>query len=333
MANMFGVDFGTLNLKIYNRNTNEIHMIRDTVATVNNSEIYAWGDTAYEMYEKSPERIQVSFPVRRGVIADYNNLQNMLMACLEKTCKGRLKGSDFIVAVPPDITEVEKKAFFDLLYKSKIRPKNVLLVDKPLADAVGLGMNVMRPNGVMIVDFGADTTEISVISLGGLVLSDLLHYGSSRLDDSIISYIRKNENMLIGKRTAASLKEKLGCAFEPKGKEVKTAIGLNVVTGLPAQMEISSSQIYAAIKGNIETLCNDIRAVLEKTPPELAKDVVRNGIYLAGGGSKLARLDQLIADHAGIQVNTVQDPEKCAARGLGGIIAEKEYHKLAFSMR
>ncbi len=333
MANMFGIDFGTLNMKIYNRNTNEIHMIKNTIATVGKDEIYAWGDSAYEMYEKSPDRITVSFPVRRGVIADYNNLQNMLMACLEKICRGRLKGSDFIVSVPPDITEVEKKAFFDLLYKSKVRPRNVLLVDKPLADAVGLGMNVLRPNGVMIVDFGSDTTEISVISLGGLVISDLLHYGSSRLDDSIISYIRKNENLMIGSRTAAMLKEKLGCAFEPKGKEVCNIIGLNVVTGLPVQMEITNSQIYQAVKGNIESLCSDIKAVLEKTPPELAKDVVRNGIYLAGGGSRLTRLDQLIADQAGIQVNTVQDPEKCAARGLGGIIASKEYHKLAYSLK
>ena len=138
------------------------------------------------MYEKAPEAINVIFPVSNGVIADYNLLQRMILDFLESKMKARIKNAEVVVAVPTDITDVEKRAFYEVFYKSKVRPKNVLLCEKPIADAVGLGIDVNEPTGVMIVDMGADTTEISVISLGGLVLSDLLHFGGNRVDEGII---------------------------------------------------------------------------------------------------------------------------------------------------
>ena len=202
MANIYGVDLGTCNLKIFNKHTNKIIKEKNTISIINKNHLYAYGDNAYAMYEKAPENIQVSFPVVGGVIADYNNMQTMIQEILEKNSKGHVKGSDFIVAVPTDITEVEKKAFYDLFYKSKMKPRTVQLCDKPIADAVGLGLDVNEPTGVMIVDIGADTTEISVISLSGLVLSDLLHFGGNRLDESIISYIKKTYNLVIGQKTA-----------------------------------------------------------------------------------------------------------------------------------
>ena len=168
--NVYGIDLGTCNMKVYCKATNKILNEKNTIALVNKDQIYAYGDHAYAMYEKAPEAIQVTFPVVGGVIADFNNLQSMIQIFLEKSTKGKLRGAEFIVAVPTDITEVEKKAFFDMFYKSKIKPKNVLLCEKPIADAVGLGLDVNQPTGIMIVDIGADTTEISVISLGGLVL-------------------------------------------------------------------------------------------------------------------------------------------------------------------
>ena len=166
--NVYGIDLGTCNMKIYCKSSNKILNEKNTIALINKDQIYAYGDNAYAMYEKAPETIQVTFPVAGGVIADFNNLQSMLQIYLEKHAKGKLRGAEFIVAVPTDITELEKKAFYDMFYKSRLKPKTVLLCAKPIADAVGLGLDVNQPTGIMIVDIGADTTEISVISLGGL---------------------------------------------------------------------------------------------------------------------------------------------------------------------
>ena len=192
--NVYGIDLGTCNFKVFCKSTGKILQEKNTIAVINKNQIYAYGDAAYAMYEKAPESIQVTFPVVNGVIADFNFLQNVLYEYLEEKNKGKMKGAEFIVAVPTDITDVEKRAFYELFYKSKFKPKNVLLCEKPIADAVGLGLDVNEPTGVMVVDMGADTTEISVISLGGLVLSDLLHFGGNRIDESIISYMRK-ENL------------------------------------------------------------------------------------------------------------------------------------------
>ena len=188
--NIYCIDLGTCNIKVFCKSTGKILNEKNTIAIVNKNQLYAYGDAAYAMYEKAPETIHVTFPIMNGVIADFNNVQNMIFDFLESRAKGKIHGAEFIVAVPTDITEVEKKAFFDLFYKSKAKPRNVLLCEKPIADAVGLGLDVNEPTGIMIVDIGADTTEISVISLGGLVLSDLLHFGGNRIDESIISHIR-----------------------------------------------------------------------------------------------------------------------------------------------
>jgi rod shape-determining protein MreB len=333
MANMFGVDLGTMNLKVYNRHNKTITKTKNTISLINKKQIYAFGDEAYEMYEKAPENIEVTFPIVNGVIADFNNMQNMILAYLETISKGRVKGSDFIVAVPTDITEVEKKAFFDLFYRSKAKPKNVLLCEKPIADAVGLGLNSTEPTGIMIVDIGSATTEISVVSLGGMVLSELLHYGGNRLDESISSYIRRNDNLVIGQKSAKLLKEKIGSALPEEEETTYRIVGLNVVSGLPMEMEISSKIIYESIKDTLDSICSAVKRILEKTPPELAKDVVKSGIYITGGSSQLKDFDKLIADVTGIQVNTCENPKECVVRGLSTIIAEPGYHKLAYTMK
>ena len=294
--------------------------------------MYAYGDEAYAMYEKAPESINVVFPLASGVIADYNFLQTMIFEFIEKRMKGKTKNAEFLVAVPTDITDVEKRAFFELFYKSKSRPKNVMLCEKPLADAVGLGLDVNEPTGVMIVDMGADTIEISVISLGGLVLSDLMHFGSNRLDESIISYIRREFNLVIGKKTAMALKEQLGSGL-PGRNETMVVVGLDVVSGLPVEREISAEIVYEATKANLESICTSIKMILEKTPPELAKDIIHAGIYITGGGSKIQNLDQLFTEITNIKVNTCDNPEETAVRGLSKIATDSKYKRLPFSIK
>ncbi|SCI22341.1 Rod shape-determining protein MreB [uncultured Roseburia sp.] len=332
MSNVYGIDLGTCNLKVYNKQSDQIVKEKDTIAIINKNQMYAFGDDAYAMYEKAPESIKVSFPIVSGVIADYNNIQTMIGSFLEKYTKSGLKGSEYIIAVPTDITEVEKKAFFDLFYKSQYKPKSVLLCDKPIADAIGLGLDVNEPTGIMVVDMGADTTEISVISLGGLVLSNLLHFGGNRMDESIINYLKRNFNLVIGQKTAMQLKEHLGCAM-PDAEGSMEIVGLDVVSGLPIQMEVTADTVYNAIKENLNSLCNAIKMILEKIPPELAKDIIASGIYLTGGGSKIEKLDDLFKELTNIRVNTCEDPDECVARGLSLVVKDSKFKHLAYSMK
>lgn len=330
--NVYGIDLGTCNFKVFCKSTGKILKEKNTIAIINKNQIYAYGDAAYAMYEKAPESINVSFPVVTGVIADFNFLQTMIFDYLESHMKGKIKGAEFIVAVPTDITDVEKRAFFELFYKNKVKPKNVLLCEKPIADAVGLGLDVNEPTGVMIVDMGADTTEISVISLGGLVLSDLMHFGGNRLDESIISYIRKEYNLVIGQKTAKALKENLGSGLSGR-TESMVIVGRDVVSGLPIEMEVTAEVVYEATKANLESICNSIKMILEKTPPELAKDIIHSGIYITGGGSQINHLDQLFEQITNIKVNTCDDPEESAVRGLVKIVSDSKYKRLPFSMK
>lgn len=330
--NVYGIDLGTCNMKVYCKATNKILNEKNTIALVNKDQIYAFGDDAYAMYEKAPESIQVTFPVSGGVIADFNNLQNMLQIFLEKQVKGKLRGAEYIVAVPTDITEVEKKAFFDMFYKSKLKPKSVLLCEKPIADAVGLGLDVNEPTGIMLVDIGADTTEISVISLGGLVLSDLLHSGGNKIDESIITYVKRKYNLVIGQKTAQSMKERLGSGV-PGKEETMIVVGRDVVSGLPIEMEMSGTVVYEAIKDNLSSICNSIKMILEKTPPELAKDIIHSGIYITGGSSQIHDLDKLFRQITGIEINTCEEPEECVVRGLIKIVSDNKFKHLAFSMK
>lgn len=330
--NVYGIDLGTSNFKIFYKSNGKIMKEKNTIAVINKNEIYAYGDAAYAMYEKAPDSINVVFPVVEGVIADYNFLQRMIFDFLESKMKAKSKNAEFIVAVPTDITDVEKRAFYELFYKSKSRPKNVLLCEKPIADAVGLGIDVNEPTGVMIVDMGADTTEISVISLGGLVLSDLLHFGGNRIDESIISYIRKEYNLVIGQKTAKALKETIGSGL-PGREESMTVVGRDVVSGLPIEMEIPAEVVYEAMKINLANICNSIKMILEKTPPELARDIIHSGIYITGGGSLLHDIDKLFEQITNIKVNTTEVPEESAARGLVKIVSDSKFKRLPFSMK
>ena len=330
--NVYGVDLGTSSFKIFCKASGKILKEKNTVAIINKNEIFAYGDDAYAMHEKAPESIEIVFPVVSGVIADYNFLQDMIITFLEDKMKGKVKGSEFVVAVPTDITDVEKRAFYDIFYKSKVRPKNILLCEKPIADAVGLGIDVRQPTGVMIVNLGADTTEISVISMGGLVLSDLLHFGGNRLDESIVGYMRKEYNLVIGMKTAKALKENIGSGL-PGRTEKMVIVGRDVVSGLPIEMEVNAEIIYSAIKSNLESICTSIKMILEKTPPELAKDIIHSGIYISGGGSMLHNIDKLFENITGIKVITSDAPEESAVFGLVKIVSDSKFKNLPFTMK
>lgn len=332
MNNAIGIDMGTVNLKIYNRTNDEVTNVKNTIAIVDKNKMYAYGDEAYSMYEKAPETIEVSFPIVSGVIADIDNMQSMLFEVLENISKARLKGADVVVAVPTDITEVEKKAFSDILTKAKIKTHSVQLCEKPIADALGMDLDVTQPTGVMVVDIGGDTTELSVISLGGLVISELLPYGGNQIDDSIVTFMKRKFNLLIGRKTAKLLKESIGSAMQGRGESMKI-VGRDVVSGLPIEMEMKSDMIYQGMQDDLNSICNAIKMTLEKIPPELAKDIVHSGIYLTGGGSKLHGIAELFDQITNIRINQCEQPDNCTVLGLGKVLSDEKYKRFGYALR
>ncbi len=332
MSNGYGIDMGTGNLKIYNQATGEITNEKNTIAIVDKDQMYAYGDEAYSMYEKAPESIAVSFPIVNGVIADFDNMQTMLLEILEHKTKAKLKGADIVIAVPTDITEVEKKAFYDMFAKTKIKAHSIMLCEKPLADALGMDLDVTEPTGVMVVDIGADTTEISVISLGGLVLSDLLPFGGNRLDESIVTYMKRKFNLVIGKKTAKNLKEKIGSAMNLSTDTMKI-VGRDVVSGLPIEMEVEASTVYEGIKDDLNSIGTSIKMILEKVPPELAKDIVHSGIYLSGGSSRIRDLAAFFEEGTNIRINVAEQGDVTVAMGLNRILSDSKFSRFGYSMK
>ena len=214
LGKAIGIDFGTSSIKFYKNGDGIILHEKSVIAIYQKSHVFAVGNEAYEMYEKAPFNINVSYPIRNGVIADIGNMQSMIDYFFhELDGKRRLKGADYFIAVPTDITEVEKRAYFDLITNTNLKPKHIHVVEKPVADALGMNLNITKSIGTLVLDIGANTTEISVLSLGGIVLSRLVPVGGNKFDEAIIAKIRKDKNFVIGEKTAEQLKMTIGSAY------------------------------------------------------------------------------------------------------------------------
>ena len=332
MSNIYGVDIGTSNFKMCCKEKDQILNEKNMIAIANKTELLAFGDEAYEMYEKAPENIEVSYTVKFGVIADIENMQTLLLNFFNKINgdKKQPGNTDFYIAVPTDVTEVEKRAFYELVADSKVKAKNIFIVDKPVADAIGAGLDVTKSRGIMIVNIGAETTEISVLSLGGIVISKSVKIGGNKLDDVIISQIRKVYNLVIGSKTAESLKKELGSAI--KGEEhFAPGFGRNILSGLPVSIDISSDVIYQAIVDPLHSIMDSIKVILERTPPELAADIIKNGIYVSGGTSSINSLEKYINQETNINVNIVENPSESVVRGLMGVVSNPDFASVAYT--
>ena len=241
-----------------------------------------------------------------------------------------ITGSDFYIAVPTDVTEVEKRAFYELVVDSKVKAKNVYVVDKPVADAIGAGLDVTKSKGIMIVNIGAETTEISVLSLGGIVISKAVKIGGNKLDDCIISNVRKAYNLVIGSKTAENLKKQLGSAV-PVSETFAPGFGRNVLSGLPVSVDISSDVVYQAIIDSLHSIMDAIKVILERTPPELAADIIKDGVYFTGGTAQINNLEKFIKDETNLNVNIVEHPAESVVRGLMGVVSNPEFAKVAYT--
>lgn len=254
----FGCDFGSYHLKVYHRDADAYLIQHNMVAVQDKKGMLAYGDEAYAMYEKAPSNIQVTSPMSYGNLASISNMQAFLKNLLEANIKGQLKGAEYFVALP---TDMQERIFTTLIQDSSMKPRSVYLVDKPVAAGLGLGINVKEAQGVMIVDIGAETTEISVLSLGGIVISRLIQNGGRSIDDAIQSAIRKEYNFFIGSKTAEQIKKELAYALEPEAVSMQIC-GRNMVVGLPQMMEITSEFVYDAIQEQLGVIMDAVKTIL-----------------------------------------------------------------------
>lgn len=328
--NVFGIDLGTSNIKIYNRADDSVMVEKNMIAIENKKTFFAYGDSAFDMYEKAPGNIVASYPVCNGVIADIKNMETLLKYFINDLSGGNIKPSDYYVAVPTDVTEVEKRAFYDLIKDANVKAKKIMVVEKAVADGLGLDIDVKNSQGVLIVNVGYDTTEVSILSLGGIVLSRLIKVGGLKFDEAIKNAIRNEFSLLIGGKTAEKVKINLK-ELEKAGKPA-VVYGRDIVSGLPVEREIPTDLVNKTLIESFNTIIDSVKVILERTPPELGADIYKNGIYLTGGASQVSHLAALMQKGTGLKVNVCDNPIESVARGIAKVINDDNYKSVAYSI-
>lgn len=329
----YGIDFGTSTIKISKKGQGIVLDERNVIAIADRKTIIAAGNEAYDMYEKAPSNIMVTYPVRNGVIADVENMTALLNYFIRKLGGSKRPGAaDYIVATPTDITEVERRSFYELIAHSGLKYRRIKIVEKPIACALGAGLEITSAKGVMMVDIGADTTEVSILSLGGIVLSKLIPVGGNRLDEAIKGVVKKQHNLYIGDKTAEYIKKTLASALPDVKASVKV-YGRAVVSGLPVEMEVDSKTVYDAIIEYLYNIIDAVRIILERTPPEISSDIIDSGIYITGGSAGIFGLGDLIAKETGLKVNICEDSSNTVVKGLCRIMDEPDLSSLADVLR
>ncbi len=315
-----GIDLGTASVLVYVKGKGIVLNEPSVVAVDTSTDtILAVGEEARSMLGRTPGSIVATRPLKEGVISDYEVTEKMLKYFIEKVTGGvsvfKIFKPKIMVCVPSGVTEVEKKAVIDATMDAGAR--EVFLIEEPIAAAIGSGIDISKPNGCMVVDIGGGTTDIAVISLGGIVVSSSIKVAGDQFDDALIKYMRKQHSMLIGERTAEAMKMAIGTAY-PRQEEITLDVrGRNLVSGLPEVRTISSSEALEALKESVTQIADAVHVVLEKTPPELSSDISDKGILMTGGGSLLWGLDKLISKRTGIDVYVSEDAVSCVARGTG----------------
>ncbi len=323
-ASEVGIDLGTANVLVYIKGKG-IVLNEPSVVAINNDtdEILAVGEEARQMIGRTPANIIAARPLRDGVISDFDITERMLKYFIRKTCgSGRFFKPKIMVCVPSGVTEVEKRAVREAA--TAAGGKDVYLMEEPLAAAIGAGIDISKPDGVMVIDIGGGTTDIAVISLGGIVTSTSVKMAGDKFDEAIIKYMRKNHKLYIGERTAEELKLTIGTAFPREESITKECRGRDLVTGLPKSVDVTSDEMMDALEEPLHEICEAVHNVLERTPPELAADISNSGIIITGGGAMLHGIDKRIEDRTGINVIIAEDPMSCVAVGTGKALDELE---------
>lgn len=319
-----GIDLGTANILVTLKGKGIILKEPSVVAIDRKTgNIMATGTEAKEMLGRTPEQIKAVRPLKDGVIADFTATQLMLKNLIEKVGKRYTIGRPrVVVGVPSGITEVEERAVEESVLQAGA--KEVYLIEEPMGAAIGASLDVAEPSGSIIVDIGGGTTEVAVISLGGIVVSHSLRIAGDELDDDIVSYIKREMNLAIGETTAEQIKMQIGCAMPLMTEMSMEVRGRDLTDGLPRTVTITSIQVEEAIKESIQKIVDIVKSTLEKTPPELASDIMEKGIVLAGGGALIKNLDKLLSIETGMPVYIAEEPLDCVVKGTGKTLEDLE---------
>ena len=317
LAKQIGIDLGTVNVLVFVRGKGIVLREPSVVAiSANDSRIVAVGEEARQMMGRTPETIEVIRPMRGGVIADYVVTEAMLRYFLSKVCgRFRLLRPEVMISVPVGVTSVESRAVRDAAVEAGAR--TAYLVPEPLAAALGAGMPIHTPTGNMVVNIGGGATEAAVIAVNGIVVSNSVRVGGIRTDEAIAAYIRRKYNLLVGEQTAEEIKIQIGSALPLEERMKLDVRGRDQVTGLPKTITITSGEVTEAIVEPLAAIASTVRAVLEKTPPELASDIIDRGIVMTGGGSLLRNVDRFLTGETGVPCHVAEDPLACVAIGAG----------------
>lgn len=323
-AKDIGIDLGTANTLVHVKGKGIVIREPSVVAINKNTKaILAVGDDAKSMIGRTPGDIVAIRPMKDGVIADFDVTQNMLKYFIRRAMgTGFISKPRVVICVPSGVTEVEKRAVEDATLAAGA--KEAYLIEEPMAAAIGADLPVEEPSGSMIVDIGGGTSEVAVISLGGIVTSKSLGVAGDEFDTAIVLFVKKEYNLMIGERTAEQIKITIGNAFLKPKEEYMEVRGRDLITGLPKNVTLSSSEINEALKEPINAIIDSIKFTLEKTPPELAADIMDKGIMLGGGGALLSGLDKLIKEETGMPVTIAENPLDCVAIGTGKVLEEIE---------
>lgn len=323
-AKDIGIDLGTANTLVHVKGKG-IVVREPSVVAINKktNTILAVGDDAKNMIGRTPGDIVAIRPMKDGVIADFDVTQSMLKYFIKRAFSGGFMSKPrVVICVPSGVTEVEKRAVEEATLQAGA--KEAYLIEEPMAAAIGANLPVEEPSGSMIVDIGGGTSEVAVISLGGIVTSKSLRIAGDEFDEAIVHYVKKEYNLMIGERSAEEIKMTIGAAYPKPKDECMEIRGRDLVTGLPKNLKISSTEITEALKEPINAIVDSIKYTLEKTPPELASDIMDRGIMLAGGGALLSGLDKLIREETGMPVSIAERPLDCVAIGAGKVLDEIE---------
>jgi len=326
-----GIDLGTANTLVYLRGRGIIIREPSVVAVNTHTDRAKYvGKEAKEVIGRTPGSIVAVRPLKDGVIADFDTTTILLQEFIRKAMRGKLfSKARVIICIPSGVTAVERRAVREAADHAGAKP--VLIVEEPMAAAIGAGLPTTEPTGCMVVDIGGGTSEVAVISLGGIVCSKSIRCAGDEFDEAIIGYIKKRYNLLIGERTAEVIKIQIGSAYQVERDEMMQIKGRNLMSGLPEHINISSQEIREALSEPLSRIVDVVRYTLEQTPPELAADIIDHGITLTGGGALLRGLDVLIHKKTGMPVFVAEYPLDCVAEGTGKILENLEKYRDAVS--
>jgi rod shape-determining protein MreB and related proteins len=325
-----GIDLGTANILVYVKGKGIVAREPSVVAVSDDNHIVAVGEEAREMIGRTPGNITAIRPMKDGVIADYVITEAMLRYFIKKAGRSFTK-PDVMISVPSGVTSVEKRAVRDAALKAGA--KEAFLIEEPLAAAIGANVPISGPSGNLIIDIGGGTSEIAVISLGGVVVSRSVRVGGNRFDEAIANYVRKKYNVMIGDRTAEEVKIQIGTAL-PLERELHTEVrGRDLIAGLPRTVPITSSEVMEALEQPLQQIVGAVRGVLEETPPELSSDIIDKGMVMTGGGSLLRNIDKLLTQVTGVPCHVAENALNCVALGTGLALEHFDFFRKSLVQR